>query len=196
MNAWNRIHRGVCLTYFAIVGLLVAVVALAVFAPGMLPASPRAAGGLVALLIGVALATLRAVDKQARQRMDPAPRGMLPVACGFCGRSQVDLPVLMAGPEQYVCAECVDSACVLTQPNDIPAGGPTQRCSFCKADRPVGAVFLRGLAAICSDCARIAREAFKADAASVSDGLSRAAQQAHAPDGRRAAQGLFRAARR
>jgi len=165
VNRWNQVHRAIRLVFFTELGLMVALIALAVVAPRWLPTLPAVARGAILVTLTVGLALLHAVDKQARRRMDPAPRGSVPAACGFCGRTQADLPVLMAGPEQYVCADCVNHACALPDSGDPPGPGPMLRCSFCGKERHVASVFLHGSATICSGCARIAQEGFVADAA-------------------------------
>jgi ClpX C4-type zinc finger len=108
-------------------------------------------------------------------------RGQLPaeLACSFCGRRQRTARKLVAGPDVYICAPCVEKAETAIRSGQAtePAPGPLhsvpdtmaqRRCSFCGKRRhqvtglatsvgnPAGR--LADDAAICTDCLILCRE--------------------------------------
>jgi hypothetical protein len=99
-------------------------------------------------------------------------RGRFPaeLACSFCGRSQRKSRKLVAGPDVYICANCVDVAETVIrsgQPADTALGplysvaddAPQHRCSFCgKRRHPVTGLAASDDAAICTQCLALCRE--------------------------------------
>jgi hypothetical protein len=74
------------------------------------------------------------------------------LACSFCGRPQRKTRKLVAGPDVYICQQCVE-----TGTGNAP--GSQDRCSFCGKRRVTG--FAAGDdTAICADCLNLCREIF------------------------------------
>ena len=74
-----------------------------------------------------------AAEARARRRMERAAGRKLPkrLHCSFCGKSQVDVEKLIAGPFVFICNECV-ALC-----DDIVAGKPLpNHSSFKPLERP------------------------------------------------------------
>jgi hypothetical protein len=108
-------------------------------------------------------------------------RGRLPpeLACSFCGRRQRKARKLVAGPDVYICEQCVGMAeavirsgqaagTALGSLHSVPDTMAQRRCSFCGKRRPqvtglatsVGnpAGKLADDAAICAECLVLCRE--------------------------------------
>jgi ATP-dependent protease Clp ATPase subunit len=68
--------------------------------------------------------------------------------CSFCGRAQQQVAKLIAGPNVYICDDCVTLA-----RSWEPLPYPGRSCGFCGTwsprERPVTG---RGVVAICDDC--------------------------------------------
>jgi ClpX C4-type zinc finger len=69
------------------------------------------------------------------------------LACTFCGRSQVQVKKLIAGPSVYICDRCValtrrvissgePAITEVGEVNAVPEQAPRGRCSFCGKYRP------------------------------------------------------------
>jgi hypothetical protein len=101
------------------------------------------------------------------------------LACSFCGRRQRTSRKLVAGPDVYICAACVElaetvirsgqaSETALGPLHSVPDTMAQRRCSFCgrrrpqvsglaaSVDNPAGK--LGGDAAICAECLILCRE--------------------------------------
>jgi len=99
-------------------------------------------------------------------------RGRLPaeLACSFCGRPQRKSRKLAAGPDVYICENCVDVAATVIrsgQPADTALGplhsvvddAAQGRCSFCgKRRHQVTGLAASDDAAICAECLVLCRE--------------------------------------
>jgi hypothetical protein len=104
-------------------------------------------------------------------------RGRLPaaLACSFCGRSKRRTRRLVAGPDVYICEECVETAetvirseTALGSLHSVSDSMAQRRCSFCgkrrhqvtglatSAGNPAGK--LAEDAAICAECLVLCRE--------------------------------------
>jgi hypothetical protein len=108
-------------------------------------------------------------------------RGRLPadLACSFCGRSKRKARKLVAGPDVYICAKCVEMAEAVIRTGQatetelgplqsVPDDVAQRRCSFCGKRRhqvtglatsvgnPAGK--LLDDAAICAECVVLCRE--------------------------------------
>jgi hypothetical protein len=86
--------------------------------------------------------------------------------CTFCQRPPSEVSKLIAGPNVYICDECVDLAekVVTNHPRGpslffLSRGGARSACSFCgerrEASRPV---VTRGESNVCGSCLRLCRE--------------------------------------
>jgi hypothetical protein len=100
------------------------------------------------------------------------------LACSFCGRTQRKARKLVAGPDVYICEECVDTAetvirsgqTALDSLNNVSDDTAQRRCSFCGKRRyqvkglvvsvgsPAGK--LAEDASICAECLGLCREIF------------------------------------
>ena len=67
--------------------------------------------------------------------------------CSFCSRTQRKVPKLIAGPNVYICSDCVALA------RTWPAGDPGRTCSFCGKWAPGELrVVTKGTTSICEEC--------------------------------------------
>ena len=67
--------------------------------------------------------------------------------CSFCSRTQRKVPKLIAGPNVYICSDCVALA------RTWPAGDPGRTCSFCGKSAPGELrVVTKGTTSICEEC--------------------------------------------
>ncbi len=68
--------------------------------------------------------------------------------CSFCGRTQGQVPKLIAGPGVYICSGCVALA------RSWPAAAyPGRTCSFCGTWTPgEGRLVAKGPTSICGEC--------------------------------------------
>jgi ClpX C4-type zinc finger protein len=106
----------------------------------------------------------------------PRPPGL---ACSFCGRSERTARRLVAGPDVYICATCVETVDTVMRSGGVGETGlgplhsvaddtAGRRCTFCgkrrhqvtglvtTVDNPAGK--LGDDAAICAECLRLCRE--------------------------------------
>jgi hypothetical protein len=84
--------------------------------------------------------------------------------CSFCERPPSELAALIAGPDVYICDECVGQAHSTaagetgkgTAAMELTKEGDWARCSFCgKGDRPV---IKTASASICGECLGVCRD--------------------------------------
>jgi hypothetical protein len=84
--------------------------------------------------------------------------------CSFCERPPSELAALIAGPDVYICDECVGQAQTLAAGGsgtgaavmELAKEGDRTRCSFCgKSDRPV---IRTASANICGECLGFCRD--------------------------------------
>jgi len=167
VNTWNRLHAVIRRTYLGAWIFFVALGLIAVLSPGPTPLALRVVGGVLLVALCGAFPLLHVLEIHARRNMDPSARGGGPAVCGFCGRNQKQLDILMVGPDKYVCASCIREASALLKPVSAPSNGATLLCSFCGTQRPVSAVMLRDTAVICADCATLAAKHLAAAAGPV-----------------------------
>ena len=99
-------------------------------------------------------------------------RGRLPaeLACSFCAQPQRKSRKLVAGPDVYICASCVDVAELVIRSgqvadaplgplHSVPDDAVQPRCSFCgKRRHQVTGLAATDDAAICSECLALCRE--------------------------------------
>jgi hypothetical protein len=186
VNAWNRVHASLWRTYWGAWIFFACLAAIAILSPAPMPMVLRVLGGVLLLALSVSWPLIHVLDIHARRNMDPTPLNGAPAVCGFCNRTQAQLSTLMAGPEQYVCSDCVREAATLLPPSDPPSGGPTLRCSFCQTARPIATVLARGAAALCARCATLALAHMQAVGDTGNEPGAAAAQQLDAADEARA----------
>lgn len=87
------------------------------------------------------------------------------VKCSFCGKSQKQVKKLIAGPDVYICNECISGAhAVIAEPGrtvstpiatirPVPDEAAAEPCSFCgKPRHQVAAMASTGDARICDEC--------------------------------------------
>ena len=80
------------------------------------------------------------------------------IDCSFCGKSQAEAKKIVAGPNIYVCDECVCGFLRSSEEATL-ADGDSESCDFChKQAREVKKVFQRESARICNECLEICRE--------------------------------------
>jgi ATP-dependent protease Clp ATPase subunit len=73
--------------------------------------------------------------------------------CSFCSRTQRKVPKLIAGPNVYICSDCVALA------RTWPAGDPGRTCSFCGKWAPGELrVVTKGTTSICEECLGLCEE--------------------------------------
>ena len=72
------------------------------------------------------------------------------VNCGACGRSNVDVTHMVAGPNVYLCDRCIEQAARQLTPRK-PAPDAV-RCQFCRQHRAKDEVTAVGGVAVCADC--------------------------------------------
>lgn len=76
-----------------------------------------------------------------RREKPPAPPKGKEYRCSFCNKSQREVLKLIAGPNVYICDECVDicNQIVAEPRKDAPTEGPmlTAWCALCR--RPIDA---------------------------------------------------------
>jgi hypothetical protein len=150
---WTRLDRALSRLGKGLVAVLGAALLLAFLFPGagegLLPRI--VAGAVLAALLGYPLVALLAAV--AARRRAPAPESGRPAVCAFCRRPEADLRCLIAGPEEYICDQCVeDASALLSRSQEAPGGGARIRCSFCRSETAAGDIFFRAPAAICSRC--------------------------------------------
>jgi hypothetical protein len=74
------------------------------------------------------------------------------LTCSFCGKPKRKTRKLVAGPDVYICQQCVEAA-------GDNAHGSQERCSFCGKRRVTG--FAAGDdTTICAECLNLCREIF------------------------------------
>jgi len=92
-----------------------------------------------------------------RRRWKLGKRARGPAACSFCERKGDEVTTLVAGPDAYICAECIESAGAGSF--DKVHGASTLRCSFCAKPRQDVARMVAGSKAqICEQCLRLSKE--------------------------------------
>lgn len=91
------------------------------------------------------------------------------LVCTFCGKKQVEVTKLIAGPGVYICNTCVDTcnklldgdksveqSIISLSPEDPP---PNTKCSFCgKRSHQVESILHGAKAHICSECVDLCNE--------------------------------------
>jgi hypothetical protein len=92
--------------------------------------------------------------------------------CSFCNKSQKEVRKLIAGPNVYICDECVDVCFRIVKPDadeqvaSVPSSaGPDDAviCCICRLTTlPAAAVVVSGRGALCSACATAVVEAVAA----------------------------------
>jgi ATP-dependent protease Clp ATPase subunit len=75
--------------------------------------------------------------------------------CSFCGKRRDGVRKLVAGPDVWICTDCIDIC------NDIVAGethlAKPQHCSFCgKSEANVGKLIAGPSVWICNECIALA----------------------------------------
>jgi ATP-dependent protease Clp ATPase subunit len=81
--------------------------------------------------------------------------------CSFCGRTQRQVPKLIAGPGVSVCSDCVASTRTWT-----PAAYPGRSCSFCGKWAPGELrVVTKGQTSICEECLDLCDEIIREELA-------------------------------
>jgi hypothetical protein len=163
VNDWNRVDLSIRRLYLGAAVFFAVLIAAAFLRNGDMPLWLLQFAGVLLLLLCVSQPVLHVVESLARRGMDSLPPSSGPATCAFCLRNQDELHVLMAGPSQYLCSGCIRDAWVSLSPADgADLGGASILCSFCGAQRAVGAVMVRNEIAICAPCARLASSSLDA----------------------------------
>lgn len=103
---------------------------------------------------------------------EPLSRETKYLQCSFCAKKQAEVARLIAGPQVFICDECI-TTCSQVIAEGEPSGKITlvlgkqaeTRCSFC-GKKPVEVNRIVGVPAarICNECIKICDEILKADA--------------------------------
>ena len=81
-----------------------------------------------------------------------------PLRCTFCDKSQEEVKKLIAGPNVYICGECVAVFADLSK-NAVLTEARSENCSFCgKRARKVKVVLGNEQSQICNECLDICQE--------------------------------------
>jgi NAD-dependent SIR2 family protein deacetylase len=86
--------------------------------------------------------------------------------CSFCNKSQRDVRLLIAGPNVYVCDDCVDICreIIAEKEEKIQPPDPgTLRCAICRSWSPADLVLVLGTGGnLCPACRGVVEEALTA----------------------------------
>jgi ATP-dependent protease Clp ATPase subunit len=98
------------------------------------------------------------------------------LTCSFCGKHQKHVASLVAGPDAYICSECIDRVHAVLDGTASAASTPiaaigrvsdadrAERCSFCGKPRDrVAAMASTGHERICTECAELCDEVIAGD---------------------------------
>ena len=80
--------------------------------------------------------------------------------CSWCDRPPSEVAQLIAGPNVYICNDCVrtiERALTKPSPGD-PKPGSGHRCDFCRHRASSTRVVVPGPPHVCSDCVRVCRD--------------------------------------
>ena len=83
--------------------------------------------------------------------------------CTWCDRPPSEVAKLIAGPNVFICDECIAGA--ERQLTRSRASRATRRCSFCSRRANKDRAVVEGTYSICSDCLRVCREILESSAA-------------------------------
>lgn len=122
-------------------------------------AAAAAPDGLAVICDRCVAASQRIVAPEAGERR-PGRRREVTLRCSFCNASQRDVAKLIAGPDTYICGECVAAAAdvaatglAATGPRQVALGLAGRPCGFCgKRAAQVDAVVRGGRGHICDEC--------------------------------------------
>lgn len=111
--------------------------------------------------------TIRVVETEMID--EPARGELLPFECRFCGKKQSEVNKIIAGPQVYICGECVTAFLSLTENgSEQPMAdelGKNGRCSFCGTSKEEVATLLsKNAGSICKGCLYICKEILADDA--------------------------------
>jgi ClpX C4-type zinc finger len=157
MNRWNQVHATIRRCWLVSLIFVLGVLAIGTTRRDPLPESVVWLAWVVGSLAVVLGPLSLGLYARARDAKDPAPAGKKEARCGFCRRGARDVATLIAGPEEYICDGCVEAG-YLSVGEHVPRDDrPSVRCSFCREERSVGAVWLRGSTCICGSCVATCR---------------------------------------
>jgi hypothetical protein len=83
--------------------------------------------------------------------------------CTWCDRPPSEVAKLIAGPNVFICDECIAGA--ERQLTRSRVSRATRRCSFCSRRANKDRAVVEGTYSICSDCLRVCREILESSAA-------------------------------
>ena len=86
-----------------------------------------------------------------------AEKSIQDLTCSFCGKNQEEIEKLIAGPNVYICNECVQLCNeILSEEGESPDSEEDLHCSFCaKNQKDVEKLVPGPAVSICNECIQL-----------------------------------------